>query len=301
MTQRTLVLKVPRERHRALHERLAAGQFEFRQVPHASISVKGAGVVATLYESGKLVIQGSDPELFVARYTDLEVAPPGPAPTAASAMSSFHLREPLVGCDETGKGDYFGPLVVAAVRMEPAQASGLGEWNIAESKLISDERALRLAAFLRERVAHTIERLDPPEYNRTYPRYKGLNPMLADLHAKAIAKLARSGDRVLVDQFANARVMQAATRGLDIRLEQAHRAEANPVVAAASVLARAEFLLGLRELSEQVGIALHKGAGAPVDMVGLALARERGADALGQFAKLHFKNTQKIHARLGLA
>jgi ribonuclease HIII len=295
VTQRTLVLKVPRERQRALRDRLAAEQFELRQVPYATISVKGAGVVATLYESGKLVVQGDDPELFVARYTDLES--PSESPARESSVPSFDLREPLVGCDETGKGDYFGPLVVCAVRMEPVQARGISEWNIAESKLISDERALRLAAFLRERVAHALERVDPPEYNRIYPSYKGLNPMLAELHAKAIAKLARKGDRVLVDQFANERVMQTATRGLDIRLEQAHRAEANPVVAAASVLARAEFLLALRELSEKAGIPLHKGAGAPVDAVGLHLVRERGPDVLGEFAKLHFKNTQKILAR----
>jgi len=300
VSQKTLVLKVPRELHRALRERLAAGQFEFRNVPHAAFSAKGDGVVATLYESGKLVVQGSDPELFVARWTDLEGPLAAPAKAAPSGLARLHLDEPLVGSDETGKGDYFGPLVVAAVRMEPPQAKEMAEWNVAESKVITDERALRLAALLRDRVVHAIERVDPVEYNQMYPRYKGLNPMLADLHAKAIGKVAKKGDRVLVDQFANARVMQTAVRGLDIRLEQAHRAEANPIVAAASVLARAEFLLALRELSEKAGIVLHKGAGAPVDAIGVQLARERGGiDGLADFAKLHFKNTQKIRARLG--
>jgi ribonuclease HIII len=298
VSQKTLVLQVPHAMQRALRERLAGGEFEFRKVPHAAFSVKGDGVVATLYESGKLVVQGSDPELFVARWTELEgsLAPEGDA--QKSSLARLHLDEPLVGSDETGKGDYFGPLVVAAVRMEPAQAKELGEWNVAESKVISDERALRLAALLRTRVAHAIERLDPPEYNRVYPRYKGLNPMLAELHAKAIGKLAKKGDRVLVDQFAHERVMKAAVGGLDVRLEQAHRAEANPIVAAASVLARAEFLLGLRELSEKAGIELHKGAGAPVDAIGVRIAREHGIDALGDYAKMHFKNTQKISARL---
>jgi ribonuclease HIII len=297
VTQKTLVLKLSPARAHELRAKLSAGDFEFRQVPYALFSVKGAGVVATLYESGKLVVQGSDPELFVVRYADLEA--PSPAPARAADKATLHLHEPLVGSDETGKGDYFGPLVVAAVRIEPAQAQELAHWNIAESKLITDERALRMAAFLRERVAHAIERLDPPQYNEAYPRYKGLNPLLAELHAKAIGRVARKGDRVLVDQFAHERVMQAATRGLDVRLEQAHRAEANPVVAAASVLARAEFLLALRELSEDAAVELHKGAGSPVDAVGVKLVRERGTEALGRYAKLHFKNTKKILGRLG--
>ena len=291
MAQETLVVQVPRARHEALRARLQAGAFEWRNVPHASFAVKGDGVVATLYQSGKLVIQGPDPGAFLARWTDLDA----PAPKVPDAVA--RTDEPTVGADETGKGDYFGPLVVAAVRLEPDQAARLAELGVADSKKLTDKRALRLAAGLRE-LPHAVELLAPAEYNDVYPRYAGLNPLLADLHAKAIGRVAQDGDRVLVDQFADAEVMRAATAHLTLKLEQAPRAERNVAVAAASVLARAEFLLALDELSARWEVELRKGAGLPTDEAALAFVRAHGRDALGEVAKLHFKNTAKVEARL---
>ena len=257
MAHQTLVVQVPPARHEALRARLQAGAFEWRSVPHASFAVKGDGVVATLYRSGKLVIQGPDPGAFLARWTELDA----PTPTVAAPDAVARTDEPTVGADETGKGDYFGPLVVAAVRLEPDQAARLAELGVADSKKLTDKRALRLAVGLRE-LPHAIEQLAPSEYNDVYPRYSGLNPMLADLHAKAIGRVAQDGDRVLVDQFADAEVMRAATSHLTLKLEQAPRAERNVAVAAASVLARAEFLLALGGRAAQGGGAAH-GRGGP--------------------------------------
>ena len=298
MSQTTQVVLVPRKEFASLKARLEAGPFEWRRVPHAAFSVKGDGAVATLYSSGKLVVQSSDPAAFLARWTGYDA--PAPAPSASSGEAHDKISrtdEPTVGSDETGKGDYFGPLVVAAVRLEPAQAKGILAAGVMDSKKLTDERALRLAVALRE-LPHAIEVLTPDEYNIVYPRYKGLNPLLADLHAKAIGKVARDGDRVLVDQFANERVMREATSHLKVKLEQAHRAERNAAVAAASILARAEFLLRLRELSERYEVELRKGAGAPTDKAALQFAHQHGRDALGEVAKLHFKNTLKLEARL---
>lgn len=292
MSQRTLVVRVPSARQAALRAGLAPGEFEWHRVPHAVFSVRGDGVVATLYRSGKLVVQGEDPEAFLARWTDLE------APVAAVPAPDDVARTdvPTVGADETGKGDYFGPLVVAAVRLEPEEAARLAGLGVTDSKKLTDPRALRLAAGLRE-LPHAVELLYPEEYNDVYPRYGGLNPLLADLHARAIARVAREGDRVLIDQFAAEAVMDAATEHLDLKLEQAPRAERNAVVAAASILARAEFLLALRALSERWEVDLHKGAGPPVDRAARAFVRAHGRDALGKVAKLHFKNTRKLEGR----
>lgn len=296
MTQKTLVVQLPRSRHAALRSRLAAGAFEFRKVPHAAFSVKGDGVVATLYLSGKLVVQGADPEVFLARWTDA-VAPEPPAERVGLAP----ITGEMIGSDETGKGDFFGPLVVAAVRVDAEVARELVEWGVTDSKALSDARALKLGVLLRAKVAYSVQRLDPEPYNARYAEYGTLNPLLADMHAEAIRALAKPGVRVLVDQFANARVMQKALRGLDVKLEQAHRAERNVAVAAASVIARQEFLLALRELSEEHGVTLHKGAGSPTDRAGAAFVRQHGFDALGRVAKLHFKNTQKVKRLAGLA
>lgn len=291
MTQRTLVVKLRPEEHEALRARLQGAEFEWRTVPHAAFSVRGQDAVATLYRSGKLVVQGAGAAIFLARYTD---AAPPPEPVMDSIART---DEPTVGADETGKGDYFGPLVVAAVRLKPAEAERLADLGVADSKRLTDKRALRLATGLRE-LPHAVELLHPEEYNEVYPRYSGLNPMLADLHARAIGQIAREGDRVLVDQFASEGVMGAATSHLTIRLEQAPRAERNVAVAAASVLARAEFLLALAELSERWSVDLRKGAGVPTDEAARAFIEAHGREKLGQVAKLHFRNTAKLKGSL---
>ncbi|MCP3917868.1 MAG: ribonuclease HIII [bacterium] len=296
MSQQTLVVQVPRAQRAALEKRFEGGAFEFRSVPHALFSVKGEGAVATLYKSGKLVVQSADPLTFLARFTDLELEEMGAADEPAE--EALELDGTVIGSDEAGKGDYFGPLVVAAVRLEEDEQAGLVKLGITDSKQLSDDKALRFAAYLRERVPHSIQVLDPADYNGRYPNYTGLNAMLADLHADAIRELAQSGARVLVDQFAKESVMREALAGTDMELFQAPRAERHVAVAAASVLARAEFLLRLDMLSSRWEIALHKGAGLPVDAVGAEFCRAHGEKHLGLVAKLHFKNTGKIESRL---
>ena len=310
MAQKTLVLQVPARDHDALRDRLAGGAFEFRTVPHAVFSVKGGGAVATLYRSGKLVVQGADPEAFVAAHTDLEVRPVADAAESPAAKRLARVDRPLIGSDESGKGDYFGPLVVCAAYVEPEDLAELREAGVMDSKRLTDNRAMVLGAWLRGRVPFVLERLDPPDYNRVYPRYRGLNPLLAELHGKAIrgllshervaARTAGGSLRVVVDQFASERLVREALAGQAVDLEQAHRAEINPAVAAASVVARQEYLACLADLSRDEGIELKKGAGEPVDRAGVELVRERGVEALERVAKVHFRNTEKIRAKVGV-
>ena len=277
-----------------LKAELERGAFDFRAVPHALFSAKGEGVVATAYASGKLVVQGDQPDLFVQRYVERAGETPQRASGASKPAEEAFVT--MVGSDESGKGDYFGPLVVCAVRLEPEESRKILGGPIRDSKQMSDEACLRLGAALRGSVPHAIARLAPSEYNAAHARYKNLNPLLADLHAKAIRELARPGMRVLVDQFANAKVMQKALAGSNVELVQHPRAESVPAVAAASVIAREQFLLGLRELSEEFGLDLCKGAGAPADAAARRFVALHGFDKLGRVAKLHFKNTQKIPA-----
>jgi ribonuclease HIII len=294
VSQRTLVLQFPRARAAELKQRLSSGEFDFRPVPYALFSVKGDGVVATLYESGKLVVQGAAPELFVERWIGKDGTPDAGARDPAKRVAgALEPDEAIIGSDEVGKGDYFGPLVVAAVRLEAGDAAKLRTSGARDSKELSDEQSLKLGAALRALYPHAIVRLDPPRYNKIYVQGK-LNDLLASLHAEAIAQLARPGIHVLVDQFANAKVMQQKLAGLDVRLEQRTRAESNPAVAAASIIAREQFLLALKELSEEAAVDLHKGAGPPVDVAAERYVALHGREGLEKVAKLHFKNTQKI-------
>jgi ribonuclease HIII len=294
VAQKTVVVQMSPARARDLERRLTERAFTFRSAPHALLSAKGEGVVATLYSSGKLVVQGDDPESFLLSFVDGAVPQPRKEAAATGASEPQLTGETVVGSDESGKGDYFGPLVVAAVRLDPELESKLAGGEVRDCKQMTDEAVLRVGAALRTHVPNAVVRLDPPDYNAEHARVKNLNPLLASLHAKAIAQLASPGMHVVVDQFGNASLLENALRGLDVRLEQRPRAEEILVVAAASVLARAEFLVAMRELSEAWGLNLAKGAGHPVDQAARRFVALHGADKLGAVAKLHFKNTQKI-------
>jgi len=308
VAHKTLVVNVPPSRAADIERRLAAGSFSFRSTPHARFSVKGEGVVATFYDSGKLVVQGDDPDGFVLAYVEgaTRVAsakqPASPA-LGSHALGSHALGAPAphaqtaIGSDESGKGDYFGPLVVASVRLEPELSRKLANGEVRDCKQMSDEAVLRVGAALRAHVPHAIVKLDPPAYNAEHARWRNLNPLLASLHARAIGQLSSPGMHVIVDQFGNAKLLEDALRPLDIRLEQRHRAEELLAVAAASVIAREQFLLGMRALSEAWALDLAKGAGHPVDAAARRFVALHGAEKLGLVAKLHFKNTQKLGLR----
>jgi ribonuclease HIII len=290
MTQETLVLKLAPAQQARLEHELEGGDFEKRSVEHARFSVRGQGVIATLYRSGKLVVQGSETRLFAERYLGgLEAAP------ARAAAGPIEVGErTLIGSDEAGKGDYFGPLVVVALRADPRERAELVKAGVADSKTLSDERIRVLAPALEQRYAFASEVLEPADYNVEHPRHKSLNPLLAELHARCIKKLARPGLLVLVDKFADEKLVASRLVGLDLELHQRTRAEREPVVAAASIIARNLFLEGLKRLSEEFVLDLHKGAGEPTDRSAREFVKLHGREALVRVAKLHFKNTRKI-------
>lgn len=293
MAQTTLVLRIPPREQAELRARLSRGTFEFRTVPHAAFSVKGEGVIATLYNSGKFVVQGADPELFVARFAGGAEVAPKKESQAKTADAPTVFDRPTVGSDESGKGDYFGPLVVAAVRLEPQEAGALLEAGVMDSKKLTDPRALKLGAWLRAETHHSIQVLEPCDYNRAW-HAQGLHTLLSAMHAAAIREVAQRGDRAVIDQFSKKDEIGPALTDLALDVERRPRAESELAVAAASILARAEFLVRLMEIGEEVGLVLPKGAGHLVDAAGAEHAKRHGIEALSDIAKVHFKNTEKL-------
>lgn len=207
-------------------------------------------------------------------------------------------KESLIGTDESGKGDYFGPLVVAAVFWDERAAEALAGLRIRDSKLLSDRRAAVLAREIVRTTRHAVVIIGPEKYNELIARMKNLNRLLAWGHARAIENIlaAAACPRAVSDQFGDEKFLNNALleKGRRIELVQKTKAESEPAVAAASVLARNTFLQYLDKLSERAGIPLPKGAGPPVDQAAQALVGKWGKEALGQFAKLHFKNTARI-------
>jgi ribonuclease HIII len=290
---------VPASRGAEIERRLVEQRFEIRTAPYALYSARGEGVVATHYSSGKFVVQGAHPESFIETYLGLAAPSPSAAvkPRACDPFAPTGSDVTTIGSDESGKGDYFGPLIVAAVRVTPELSKKLEGGEVRDCKLMNDDSVLRVGAALRANVPHAIARLDPLAYNAEHARVGNLNPMLAALHAQAVRELlvgAEPGARVVIDQFGNESLLRKALAGADIQLEQRHRGEEELAVAAASVIAREQFLAALRELSEAHALDLAKGAGHPVDAAARRFVQLHGFEKLGAVAKLHFKNTQKL-------
>jgi len=203
-----------------------------------------------------------------------------------------------IGIDESGKGDYFGPLVVAAVFVTPIMQQDLLLMQVRDSKRISDGRVLEMAPDIRLFCPHSIVPIGPQRYNELYAKIKNLNRLLAWGHARALENLLQQVDCDLAisDQFGDERLILNALqeKGKQIRLVQRTKAEADVAVAAASILARAEFLQRLERLSRDLNTTLPKGASPAVELAGRMVIKKYGQDRLSTVAKLHFKTTKHI-------
>lgn len=204
----------------------------------------------------------------------------------------------IIGSDESGKGDYFGPLVVAAVLVPEEDLDTLTTLGIKDSKRLTDQKALSLALQLGQTYPHNTVAISPKRYNELYKGFGNLNKLLAWAHARAIENLLAEHEpkAILVDQFADPEVLKRALFEKTRKnvLIQKTRAEEHPAVALASVLARAKFLRDLRRLSEQLEFSLPKGASAEVETAARELYRRAGLEGLSLAAKLHFKTTLRV-------
>jgi ribonuclease HIII len=205
-----------------------------------------------------------------------------------------------VGIDETGKGDYFGPLVVVAAAITRDRVPLLRELGVGDSKRISDGVIIKMAPKLKACCTFRQVVIRPPRYNALYEKIGNLNRLLAWGHARAledVLEVAPEATWALSDQFArDTRVVerQLMERGRQITLAQRTKAESDPAVAVASILARNEFLWQMKALGREMGRTLPKGAGPPVLAAARALVAAQGRDVLGSCAKLHFKTTNQL-------
>jgi ribonuclease HIII len=213
------------------------------------------------------------------------------------------MDEGHIGVDESGKGDFFGPLVVAACYVGPEHLAELD--GVKDSKKLTDPVALRLSDVIRRTCPHSIIAIGPAKYNELYLKFRNLNKLLAWGHARAIENVLelQPCSLVISDQFADPAGLkrQLFEKGKTITLQSMVRAEADIAVAAASILARAEFLRKLKRLGDEFSITLPKGASTQVLDAGVVFVRKHGAPALTQVAKTHFKTYDNVLTRVGAA
>jgi ribonuclease HIII len=282
-----------------VHAFFTGHEFEFREQPHALWQARGPGCNATFYTSGKLLLQGKEADVWRGLLGDISAD----AQPYHQALQRHPKPPPALwaGTDEAGKGDYFGALVVAGVGLRRADLEILYTLGVDDSKAVPDGRIPEIEQGIRGVCMTEVLMIGPEKYNALYAKIGNLNRLLAWAHGKVIENLlARATDPaiewVLIDRFASDHVIERSLGplGRAARIDQWPKAESDPAVAAASVLARGAYLRSLKSLSKRFGVELRGGAGGPTLASGRQFVATHGAAALQQVGKLHFATTQQI-------
>lgn len=275
--------------------------FEFGDRPHTLFSAKKGKLNVSVYQKGpKVLIQGKEAGDFV-RFT-LEPEITGEARLGYEEVNQPDMFEPHFGIDESGKGDYFGPLVVAGAYTDATSARALLDAGIMDSKRITSAARIRkLAGIIRDTpgLRHVVVAIGPERYNELHRSFGNVNRLLAWGHARAIARLHEqrpSCPRALSDQFAQPAVLERALKQqrIEIQLDQRTKAESDVAVAAASILARERFVDWMDKTSAASGVTLPLGASDTVIEAGKQLVERHGPTALERAAKTHFRTTGRI-------
>lgn len=281
---------------------LATRGFLRTERAYADWCFEGAAVNVAFYpKRRRLLVQGKGCDAFVREHLgDIPATPSTDAAPTVVPSAALDTR-PHFGVDESGKGDYFGPLCIAGVYSSPATAPLLRRLGCRDSKTLDDTQILRLADAIRALpgIACELVCIGPKRYNELYAEFGNLNRLLAWGHARVIAALHEQVPdcpRALSDQFANEWVLRRAlgARHLPVQLEQRTKGESDIAVAAASILARARFVQWMREAAAAARCELPLGCNPRVTQAARAFVAQHGAERLGDIAKLHFKTTAQV-------
>lgn len=306
MKKNSYTFKLAPEQQRELEKVLRTGNYKPKEVPHTRIAVEGPDYNVALYTSGKCLVQGKGAEEWVTftlePYILKEVV------TGYDKILHPEAIEPHMGIDESGKGDFFGPLVIAAVYTDEGIAEAFREMDVRDSKTITtDAKAEKMAEAIRKvlKGKFTLVKIGPEAYNRLYSSIKNVNRLLAWGHARAIENLldkVPGCPKAIADQFGPKQTIEKALlkKGRTIELVQRHKAEADPAVAAASILARDGFLQGLKVMGEKFQVKIPKGASDQVRAVARDLVQKHGPEVLVQTCKCHFKTADAVLAELNM-
>jgi ribonuclease HIII len=254
-----------------------------------------------VYEKGpKVLVQGKGVEEFV--QFELEPKILGEARLGYEEVHLPEMFQPHFGVDESGKGDFFGPLVISGVYVDGAIARKLLDAGVQDSKRIgSDARIRALAQTIRKTTGGLIETvlIGPQRYNELYEKFGNLNKLLGWGHARVIENLLEKKPdcpRSLSDQFADARVIEQSLlrHGRKINIEQRTKAESDIAVAAASIVARDAFINWLERRGKELGLRLDRGVSANVKEIAKKLVEINGAQVLREVAKVHFRTAHEI-------
>ena len=274
-----------------------------RKAPGVIFAAKITDCAITIYSSGKVMFQGSGCEREAEQWKTQAEDTPSMTSSKGDTLPNNLSSLSVIGSDETGTGDYFGPITVAAVFVPQDKIELVKELGVKDSKMLSDDYMLRIAPDLKAALPHCVLLLHNEKYNLIQATGASQGKMKAQLHNQAIrqllAKIApKKPEYILVDQFAERKTYynylknekEIVTENVlfATKAEQIHLA-----VAAASILARCAFLSEMNKLSKLIGVTLPKGASHKVDEVAAQILLAQGEESLHSVTKWHFANTQK--------
>ena len=302
----TYTIKLDDTQLESLRAVCAAKHWEPMEVPYARFAFRGPDVNVTAYDKRKVVvIAGKGTEDFVLNTLEMEV-------TQAPRLGYDTVLHPEwfeahAGLDESGKGDFFGPVVAATVIAGKEAVDGWLKAGVKDSKRLADSQILKFDDLIRKTAGAVVEtcHCGMPKYNELMLRpHANLNRLLAWQHATALEQALNQKwvPWGLLDQFSKQPLTQRELAKKPVKnfeLKMRVRAEDDPVVAAASVVARAEYVRAMKKLSLRFGGPLQKGAGAKVKEQAAAIIEKFGAPALRDFAKLHFRTAYEVVAAAG--
>ncbi len=220
-----------------------------------------------------------------------------------SLFISEEITEPIsyIGIDESGKGDYFGPLVVAGVFADKKIKDALLKTGVKDSKQLSDYNIRKIADEIKKiltTVNYNIVTINPEKYNQLYEKIGNVNKLLAWGHARVIENLlskVKTNDAIS-DKFGNENyiISNLMSEGKKINLIQTHKGERFTAVAAASVLAREKFVEWFNKQEKEFKLVLPKGASSITENKAKEIVKNFGKDYLLKISKVHFKTTKKV-------
>ncbi|MEH7074812.1 ribonuclease HIII [Neobacillus drentensis] len=281
-----------------------------KNIPGSVFAAKTGGCMVTAYKSGKVLFQGNDSEKEASRWGTAspssktsagitKSAAKGDLPVGISQMS-------VIGSDEVGTGDFFGPITVVSAYVKKEQIPLLKELGVRDSKDLNDEKIIAIAKVIKDIIPFSLMTLKNEKYNQVQQSGMSQGKMKAILHNQAILNVLdkispEKPEAILIDQFVQGSTYYQHLKGqkavakenvyFSTKAEGIHLA-----VAAASILARYAFIQYIDKLSDAAGFRIPKGAGAQVDVAAAKLIMSKGRDILPSFVKLHFANTDKANA-----
>src|SRR5438034_1607682 len=275
--------------------------FEFSPKEYTLFFARKNKLSVAVYQKGpKVLVQGKG----VGEFVQFELEPKilGEAKLGYEEVHLPEMFEPHFGVDESGKGDFFGPLVISGVYVDRGIAHNLLDAGVQDSKRMgSDARIRALAQVIRKTPGGLVETvlIGPRRYNELYEKFGNLNKLLGWGHARVIENLLEKKPdcpRSLSDQFADARVIEQSLlrHARNIIIEQRPRAESDIAVAAASVVAREAFIDWLERKGKELGLRLERGVSPGVKETAKKLVDMNGAQVLREVAKVHFRTAHEI-------